>query len=137
MAANPRNIGGAPSVESDGSASSVISFFVPHRKVWLTPTAHVPCSNAASIGQPKTWTESEFCTWQWQNSFGGKSPTNVGLYIVYKPKTRPNIVQSLVTSVKRRRYSNEAKTRNPLKFAGVPQTSRQVSAVSWPKFTML
>jgi len=27
--------------------------------------------------------------------------------------------------------------RNPLKFAGVPQTRQQISAVSGPKFTML
>jgi len=33
--------------------------------------------------------------------------------------------------------SNAAKTRNPLKFAGVPQTRQQISAVSGPKFTIL
>ena len=33
--------------------------------------------------------------------------------------------------------SNAAKTRNPLKFAGVPQTRQQISAVSRPKFTIL
>jgi len=46
------------------------------RKVWLTPTAGVPCSSAA-------------------------------------------------------------KTRNPLKFAGVPQIGKPISAVSGPKFTIL
>ena len=61
MAALP-NIGGALSVQ--------------RRKVWLTPTTRVPCSNAA-------------------------------------------------------------KTRNPLKFAGVPQTDQQISAVSRLKFTIL
>jgi len=30
-----------------------------------------------------------------------------------------------------------AKTRKPLKFAGVPQTGKSVSAVSGPKFTIL
>jgi len=49
---------------------------VQRRKVWLTPTTRVPCSNAD-------------------------------------------------------------KTRNPLKFAGVPQTRQQISAVSKPKFTIL
>jgi len=39
--------------------SSIISFLVPRRKVLLTPTAGVPCSNAANIGQRKTWTHSE------------------------------------------------------------------------------
>jgi len=33
--------------------------------------------------------------------------------------------------------SNAAKTRNPLKFAGVPQTRQQISAVSRPRFTIL
>ena len=33
--------------------------------------------------------------------------------------------------------SNDAKTRNPLKFAGMPQTTGSISAVSRPKFTML
>jgi len=32
---------------------------------------------------------------------------------------------------------NAAKTRNPLKFAGVPQTGQQISTVSRPKFTIL
>jgi len=33
--------------------------------------------------------------------------------------------------------SNAAKMRNPLKFAGVPQTTRSISAASGPKFTIL
>ena len=33
--------------------------------------------------------------------------------------------------------SNAAKTRNPLKFAGVPQTTGWISAVRRPKFTIL
>jgi len=33
--------------------------------------------------------------------------------------------------------SNAAKTRNQLKFAGVPQTRQQISAASRPKFTIL
>jgi len=33
--------------------------------------------------------------------------------------------------------SNAAKTQKPLKFAGVPQTRQQISAVSGPKFTIL
>jgi len=42
-----------------------------------------------------------------------------------------------LTSVERCRCSNEAKTRNPLKFAGMPQTRQQISAASGPKFTIL
>jgi len=33
--------------------------------------------------------------------------------------------------------SSTAKTRNPLKFAGVPQTRQQISAANGPKFTVL
>ena len=33
--------------------------------------------------------------------------------------------------------SNAAKTRNQLKFAGVPQTRQQISAASEPMFTIL
>ena len=33
--------------------------------------------------------------------------------------------------------SNAAKTQNPLKVAGVPQTPEPISAVSGPKFTIL
>ena len=33
--------------------------------------------------------------------------------------------------------SNAANTRNPLKFAGVPQTTELISAASEPKFTIL
>ena len=33
--------------------------------------------------------------------------------------------------------SNAAKTRNPLKFAGVSQTNETISAASRPKFTIL
>jgi len=36
--------------------SSVIPFLVPRRKVWLTPAAGVPCSNAANIREQKTCT---------------------------------------------------------------------------------
>jgi len=43
-----RDIGGAL------CKSSVIPFLVPHHKVYLTPAAGVPYSNAASIGERKT-----------------------------------------------------------------------------------
>jgi len=33
--------------------------------------------------------------------------------------------------------SNAAKTRNPLKLPGVPQTNEMISAASAPKFTIL
>ena len=75
MATQP-NIGGAV------CESSIIPFLVPRRKVWLTPTGRVPCSNAADIGERKTWTQSEVCTWQ--HSIRGQKPLK--MYIVYQPK---------------------------------------------------
>jgi len=49
MAAHP-NIGGAL------CERSVIPFLVPRRKLWSTPAAGVPRSNAANIGERETWT---------------------------------------------------------------------------------
>jgi len=60
------NIGGAL------CESCVIPFLVPCRKFWLTRAAGVPCSNAANVGECKTWTYSEFCTGQ--NCARQKSP---------------------------------------------------------------
>ena len=42
-----------------------------------------------------------------------------------------------LTPTTRMSCSNAAKMRNPMKFAGVPQTRQQISAVSGPKFTIL
>ena len=42
-----------------------------------------------------------------------------------------------LTTTTRVPCSNAAKTRNPLKFAGVPQTNETISAASRPKFTIL
>jgi len=70
------------------SDSSIIPFLVPRRKVWLTPTAQVPCSNATNIGERKTWMQS------WQNSVTGQEPPKI--YTVYQLRRRPNIMQSLV-----------------------------------------
>ena len=47
-------------------------FLVPRRKVWLTPAAGVPCSNAANVGELKTWTKVNFAPGKIPS--GGKSP---------------------------------------------------------------
>jgi len=39
-----------------------LKFLVTRRKVWLTHTARVSCSNAANIGERKTYTQCECCT---------------------------------------------------------------------------
>ena len=70
MAAQP-NVGGAL------CQSSAIPFLVERRKLPLTPTARVPCSNTAIIGECKTSTQSEFCTWQ--NSVTGQEPPKMNI----------------------------------------------------------
>ena len=52
----PNVIAAQPNIGDAVCESSVIPFLVPRRKVWLTPAAGVPCSNAANIGQRKSWT---------------------------------------------------------------------------------
>ena len=42
-----------------------------------------------------------------------------------------------LTPTTRVRFSNAAKTRNPLKLRGVSQTNETISAASGPKFTIL
>ena len=49
-----------PNIAGALCKSSVIPFLVPSRKVWLTPAAGVPCSNAANVGEFKTWTKVNF-----------------------------------------------------------------------------
>jgi len=56
--------------------------------------------------------------------------TNIGDALCSTP-------QSLADAHTRVPRSNAAKTRNPLTFAGVPQTRQQISAVSKPKVTIL
>jgi len=123
--ATQSNIGGAL------CESSVIPFLVACRKFWLTLTARVPYI-AANIGERKTWTQSEFCTWQ--NSVRGKSPRRYSLPAQETAKHRAKV---WLASVERHRCSNEAKTWNPFKFAAVPQTRQLLSAVGGPKFTIL
>ena len=45
--------------------------------------------------------------------------------------------QSLADAHYQMPCSNAAKTRNPLKFVGVPQTTGSISVASGPKFTVL
>jgi len=79
-------------VQRDGRPAEYRWRSVLNAAVWLTITTRVPCSNAVNIGERKTWTQSEFCTWQ--TSVTAQQPPK--MYIVYQPRRRPNIVQSLV-----------------------------------------
>ena len=116
------NIGGAR------GESSLIPFLVPRRSL-----AHVHCSSA-NIGQGKTWTQSEFCTWQ--HSLRGQESRKM-----YIQRTSPGDGQTAckvwLASGEWRRCSNEANKRNRLKFAGVPQSGKPISAANGPKFTIL
>jgi len=67
MAARP-NIGNAL------SESSVIPFLVPRRKVWLTPAAGVPCSNAANMPQDL---DVKWILHLAKNSVRGKTPETI------------------------------------------------------------
>jgi len=93
--------------QRDGRPAEYIWRTLLNAAVWLTPTARVPCSNAANVGKRKTWTQSELCSWQ--NSVRDKSPENV--YKVYQPRRCPNILQSLVGKVRFSEAGAETKPR--------------------------
>jgi len=95
-----------PNIDGALRESSVIPFLVPRRKVWLTAADGVPCSNAANIGERKTWMQSESCTGQ--NSVRGKRPENV--YIVYHPGDGQTSCKVCLASSERQRCSNEGRT---------------------------
>jgi len=122
-----------PNIAGALCESFVIPVLVPRRQVWLAPAAEMPCSNAANIGERKTWTQSEFCTWQ--NSVRGQEPRKC-IPSVPAQETA-NICEVWLASGERRRCSNDTKTHNLLKFARLPQTNEPISAVSGLKFTIL
>jgi len=90
------NIGG------DLCESSVIPFLVPRRKVWLMSAAEVPCSNAANIGERKTWTLAKFRQ-------GVRAPENV--HIVCQRRDGQTSCKVWLASGERRRCSNKGKRR--------------------------
>ena len=60
-----------------------------------------------------------------------------GRICFFRPRPRRQRRKVWLTPTTRVMCSNAAKTRNPLKFTGVPQTRQQISAVSRPEFTIL
>ena len=80
------------------------------------------------------WTQSEFCTWQ--NSVREQEPPKMYMYSAAAQETAKHRAVWLASG-EWRRCSNEAKTRNRLKFAGVPQTGTNNSAISGPTFAIL
>jgi len=72
------------------------------------------------------------------NVMAAQPPKNV--YIVYQPRRWPNTWPSCtvwLASSEQRRCSKEAKTRNQLKFARMPQTNEPISAIGGLKFAIL
>jgi len=77
-------------------------------------TARLACGDAANIGERNSWTQSEFCIGR--NSVRKQEPFKMYNYIVHvSPEDGETSYKVWLTSVERRRCSNEAKTRNPLK----------------------
>ena len=66
---------------------------------------------------------------------GAKAAKNI--YIMYQPGDGQRSCKVLLAYSERRHCCNEAKTRNRLKFAGVPQTGKPISAVSGLKLIIL
>jgi len=105
--------------------SSVIPFLVPRRKVWLTLSAWVPCSNAVNIRECKSWTQSEFCTWQ--NSVRWQEPLKI-----YTKCTSPGDDQTLciiwMTSVERCRCRNKPRCKTHWNLLECPKLTNRSSA---------
>jgi len=127
-----------PLLKITRSETSVIPFLVPRHKVWLTPTAWVPFSNAANYRRTQDL-----------------DAHRIFHLAAFRYGARP---QKCINCVPARRRSNIAQSLvdlrwamlllpfivwwikavwNPLKFAGVPQICQPLTAVSGPKFTIL
>jgi len=76
----------------------------------------IPCTTPQSLADARCqYRRTQDWDAKWQNS-----PKNV--YMVYQPRRRPRSCKVWWVFGERRRCSNEAKTRNPLKFARVSKT---------------
>ena len=120
------NVGGAL------CESSIMPFLVPRHKVWLTTAARVPCSNVGNIGEQDLDAKQTLHLAIFH--YGATAP-EVNIQCT-SPGDGQTSRKVWLASVERNRCTNEAKTRNPLKFAGVPQINEQISAASRPKFTI-
>jgi len=96
--------------------------------------AQVPCSNVANIGECKTGMQSEFCTWQYY--IRGTELLKIYIECTITEDSQTSCKLWLI-SVEWRWCIDKAKTTNPLKVAGVPQTRQPISVISGRKFTIL
>jgi len=113
--------------------SSVIPFLVPRCKVWLTLLLECCAVTLPIQVNARPWSKMNFALGKIAS--GDKSPRKC-IYSVPAQETAKHCAKFAwppVSDV----CSNEGKTRNPLKFAGVPQTPEQIWVTSGPKFTIL
>jgi len=78
--------------------------------------------------------QSEFCTWQ--NSVRGQEPPKMCIYCTSTGDGQTSC-KVWLASGEQRRCSKKGKKQNQLKFAGVPQTGKPISAIGGPKFAIL
>jgi len=102
---------------------------VPHKswlKTWLRPW------RKRKVGGPIAWSIGYYTeqTRTWVNAQRDGRPAE------YRWRPLFNAAACL-TSTTRVPCSNAAKSRNPLKLHGVPQTNKTISAACGPKFTIL
>jgi len=90
----------------------------------------VPCSNAANIGERKTWMQSEFCTSQ--NSVKGQEPQK--MYIHRVSKNVPSLIcynfsiHGLITIVFGRSVTQKVDNQNVLYF---PTSRNLCLCITW------
>ena len=100
----------------------------------------IPCTTPQSLAEARCWSNENARLGRKMNFARGKilsrgeSPQNVYKSVPAQETTKN---RAKLASSERRRCSNEAKTRNWLKFAGMPQTGKPISAVNRPKFAIL
>jgi len=107
---------------------------LPNIGVWFAPTARVPCSNAANR-RAQDLEDANWILHLAKFRYGATAAKNV--YIVYRAGDGQTSCKVWLASAERRRCSNEAKTRNPLKFVGVVQANETILAASGPKFNIV
>jgi len=102
------------------------------RKVWLAPTARLPCSNTANR-RAQDLEDAKWILHLPKFRYGATAAENV--HILYQPGKDQTLCKVWLASFEWRGCSNEAKTQKPLKLAEVPETNETISATSRLKFT--
>jgi len=71
--------------QSDGRPAEYMWRPLLNAAVWLTPTARVPCSNGANIGEHKILSQANFAPVK--IPLGGQEPPNVYIYSIPAQET--------------------------------------------------